>query len=59
MSQLACAITENALLTADVCRMALAGDTSAITAPGQFIRIAPEARSRRPKWLCSFKMTTS
>ena len=49
MSQLACAITENAPLTADVCRMALAGDTSAITAPGQFIRIAPEARSRRPK----------
>ena len=59
MSQLACAITENAPLTADVCRMALAGDTSAITAPGQFIRIAPEARSRRPKWLHTIETTIS
>ena len=32
-------ITENVALTADVYRMVMAGDTSAITAPGQFVNI--------------------
>lgn len=32
-------IQENAPLTRDVYRMVLAGDTSAVTAPGQFVNI--------------------
>ncbi len=39
MKQVFFKITENTPLTADVYRMVLAGDTSAITAPGQFVNI--------------------
>ncbi len=46
-------ITENTPLTADVYKMVLAGDTSAITAPGQFINISLEGKFlRRPISVC-------
>ena len=42
-------VTENVSLTGDVYRLRLAGDTSHITAPGQFVNIAlPELYLRRP-----------
>ena len=42
-------IVKNAALTADVYKMELAGDTSAITAPGQFVNIKLEGKFlRRP-----------
>ena len=39
MQQLLFEIVKNEPLTADVYRMQLAGDTAAITAPGQFVNI--------------------
>ena len=55
MKQVICTITENKSLTADVWRMTLAGDTSAITAPGQFINIHLDGLFlRRPISVCDF-----
>ncbi|MBQ7801070.1 MAG: dihydroorotate dehydrogenase electron transfer subunit [Oscillospiraceae bacterium] len=49
-------ITENVALTKDVYRMKLAGDTSAITAPGQFVNILLEGRFlRRPISVCDWE----
>ena len=46
-------IIENTALTASVYRMRLAGDTSAITAPGQFVNIKLEGKFlRRPISVC-------
>ena len=42
-------IVKNAALTADVYKMELSGDTSAVTAPGQFVNIKLEGKFlRRP-----------
>lgn len=55
MKQINYTITENTPLTADVWRMALSGDTSAITAPGQFINIALDGLFlRRPISVCDW-----
>lgn len=52
-------ILENKPLTPDVCRMVLAGDTSAITAPGQFVNIRLEGQFlRRPISVCDWKKDT-
>ena len=52
-------IIENKALTKDVYRMKLAGDTSAITAPGQFVNIQLEGRFlRRPISVCDWDETT-
>ena len=46
-------IKENKALTASVYKMVLAGDTSAITAPGQFVNIKLEGNFlRRPSSVC-------
>ena len=46
-------IVSNAALTADVYKMELSGDTSAITAPGQFVNIKLEGKFlRRPISVC-------
>ena len=46
-------ITENERLTGTVLRMVLEGDTSAITAPGQFVNVAlPGRYLRRPISVC-------
>ena len=51
-------ITSNRPLTADVWEMKLAGDTSAITAPGQFINIKLEGMFlRRPISICDWDET--
>ena len=48
-------ITENTLLAPSVYRMALVGDTSPITAPGQFINIALDGLYlRRPISICAW-----
>ena len=48
-------ITENISLTKDVWRMVLSGDTSAMTAPGQFIEITlPGFFLRRPISVCDY-----
>ena len=48
-------LLENALLTASVYRMRLAGDTQAIVRPGQFVNIALEGRFlRRPISVCDY-----
>jgi len=48
-------ITSNRALTADVWEMKLAGDTSSITAPGQFINIKLEGMYlRRPISICDW-----
>ena len=55
MNQLTYTITKNAPLTADVYRMTLTGDTSAITAPGQFISIKLDGLFlRRPISICDW-----
>ena len=47
-------ILENTQLTATVWQMRLAGDTSAITAPGQFVNILLEGKFlRRPISVCN------
>ena len=49
MKQVIFEIISNTALTRDVYRMVLSGDTSAITAPGQFVEIAlPGKFLRRP-----------
>jgi len=51
-------ITSNRPLTADVFEMKLAGDTSAITAPGQFVNIKLEGMFlRRPISICDWDET--
>lgn len=48
-------VTEQCALTADVYRLRLAGDTSAITRPGQFVQIKlPEFYLRRPISVCDW-----
>ncbi len=48
-------ITENSKLTSNVYKMVLAGDTSAITAPGQFVNIKLNGfYLRRPISICDF-----
>lgn len=55
MKQVTYTITENTLLVPGVYRMALAGDTSPITAPGQFINIALDGLFlRRPISVCDW-----
>ena len=52
-------ILENAPLTASVYRMVLRGDTSAITAPGQFVNIALDGKFlRRPISVCDYDERT-
>ena len=48
-------ITANEALTKDVWRMVLAGDTSAMSAPGQFVEISlPGFYLRRPISVCDY-----
>ena len=55
MKQVTYTILDNAPLTTDVYCMALAGDTSAITAPGQFINIQLDGLFlRRPISVCDW-----
>lgn len=52
-------ILENTPLTPSVYRMVLRGDTSAITAPGQFVNIALEGKLlRRPISVCDYDVST-
>lgn len=52
-------ITENRALTSLVYRMTLAGDTSAITAPGQFVQVeVPGFYLRRPISVCDWNAKT-
>ena len=52
-------ILENTPLTASVYRMVLRGDTSAITAPGQFVNIALDGKFlRRPISVCDYDSDT-
>ena len=55
MKQSIYTIRENIPLTLDVRKMVLEGDTSAITAPGQFVNIALEGKFlRRPISVCDY-----
>ena len=48
-------LVENTQLTASVWRMKLAGDTSAIKAPGQFVQLTvPGFYLRRPISICDW-----
>ena len=59
MKQSIFTITENTSLTKDVMKMVLEGDTSAITASGQFVNIALEGKFlRRPISVCDYDDTT-
>ena len=59
MKQSIFTILENKALTRDVFRMVLEGDTSAITASGQFVNILLEGRFlRRPISVCDWTDTT-
>ena len=59
MKQSIFTILENSALTRDVFRMVLEGDTSAITASGQFVNILLEGRFlRRPISVCDWSDTT-
>ena len=59
MKQSIFTILENNALTRDVFRMVLEGDTSAITASGQFVNILLEGRFlRRPISVCDWSDTT-
>ena len=52
-------VLENTPLTASVYRMVLRGDTSAITAPGQFVNIALDGKFlRRPISVCDYDAST-
>ena len=56
MKQLTLQITETVLLVPGRCRMRLAGDTRAITAPGQFVNIRLEGKFlRRPISVCDWE----
>ena len=55
MIQTVLTVIENIHLTAEVCRMVLVGDTSAITAPGQFINLKIDGFTlRRPISVCDY-----
>ena len=59
MKQSIFTITENKALTKDVYKMVLEGDTSAITASGQFVNIQLEGRFlRRPISVCDWNSET-
>ena len=59
MKQSIFTILENKPLTKDVCRMVLEGDTSAITASGQFVNIQLSGKFlRRPISVCDWNETT-
>ena len=59
MKQSIFTIVENTALTKDVYRMILAGDTSAITASGQFVNILLEGfYLRRPISVCDWNEET-
>jgi dihydroorotate dehydrogenase electron transfer subunit len=59
MKQSIFTILDNTPLTRDVMKMVLSGDTSAITAPGQFVNIALEGKFlRRPISVCDYDATT-
>ena len=59
MKQSIFTIIENIPLTKDVMRMVLSGDTSAITAPGQFVNILLEGKFlRRPISVCDYDEQT-
>ena len=59
MKQSIFTILENTPLTRDVYRMVLEGDTSAITAPGQFVNIQLAGKFlRRPISVCDWNETT-
>ena len=59
MKQSIFTIIENKALTKDVYRMVLEGDTSAITASGQFVNIQLEGKFlRRPISVCDWNETT-
>ena len=59
MKQSIFTITENKALTKDVFKMVLAGDTSAITASGQFVNIQLEGKFlRRPISVCDWNEET-
>lgn len=52
-------IKENRMLAADICRMILEGDTSRITAPGQFVNIRLDGLFlRRPISVCDWDERT-
>ena len=52
-------ITENKQIAPSVFKMVLAGDTSPITAPGQFVNIKiPEFYLRRPISICDWNSNT-
>ena len=55
MKQSIFTIQSNTPLTRDVMKMVLGGDTSAITAPGQFVNILLEGKFlRRPISVCDY-----
>lgn len=59
MKQACFNILSNEQLTSSVYKMVLEGDTSAITAPGQFVEIAIEGTYlRRPISICDYDATT-
>ena len=59
MKQSIFTITQNTALTRDVMKMVLQGDTSAITASGQFVNIALEGKFlRRPISVCDYDENT-
>ncbi len=59
MKQSIFTVLDNTPLTRDVMKMVLGGDTSAITAPGQFVNIALEGKFlRRPISVCDYDATT-
>ena len=59
MKQSIFTILSNTPLTRDVMKMVLEGDTSAITAPGQFVNILLEGKFlRRPISVCDYDETT-
>ena len=59
MKQSIFTILENTALTRDVYRMVLEGDTSAITAPGQFVNIQLSGKFlRRPISVCDYDAET-
>ena len=59
MNQSIFTIRENIALTKDVMKMVLEGDTSAITASGQFVNIALEGKFlRRPISVCDYDDST-
>ena len=59
MKQSIFTIKSNTALTKDVMKMVLEGDTSAITASGQFVNIALEGKFlRRPISVCDYDNST-